>query len=120
VLTESAPVSSLALSPDRTHFVTTGGSSGGVRMWDTGSLVQFGSDLAADATVWGNADFTSDGRSLVAMFGTHDLTVWPIGLQAWMAHACAVAGRNFTHEEWRRFVPGHAYSRTCPQFPAGS
>jgi hypothetical protein len=36
-----------------------------------------------------------------------------------MDHACQVAQRNFTHEEWDRFVPGYAYAKTCPSFPSG-
>lgn len=28
-------------------------------------------------------------------------------------HACAVAGRSFTREEWRRFVGDRAYATTC-------
>jgi len=40
-------------------------------------------------------------------------------LNGWMNHACAVAKRNFTREEWARFVPGHDYAQTCPLHPAG-
>ena len=35
------------------------------------------------------------------------------------SHACAVAGRNLTREEWARSVSGHAYTRTCPSLPSG-
>src|SRR5919198_1757712 len=38
---------------------------------------------------------------------------------AWEAHACAVAGRNLTREEWTRFVSGHGYTPVCSGFPAG-
>ena len=39
--------------------------------------------------------------------------VWPASLKAWEQHACAVAGRSFTREEWRRFVGNRAYVKTC-------
>jgi len=41
-----------------------------------------------------------------------------VSASSWLAHACAVAGRNLTKEEWRRFVPGHPYRKTCPSFAA--
>jgi hypothetical protein len=31
--------------------------------------------------------------------------------------ACRVAERNFTREEWRRFVTGRSYERVCPELP---
>jgi hypothetical protein len=36
---------------------------------------------------------------------------------AWADQACRVAGRNFTSEEWRRFVAGRTYERVCPGLP---
>lgn len=32
--------------------------------------------------------------------------VWPLGVDAWKQHACAVAARKLTHEEWSRFITG--------------
>ena len=34
---------------------------------------------------------------------------------AWQAHACAVAGRNFTGDEWAAAFPDRAYRETCIQ-----
>jgi len=39
--------------------------------------------------------------------------VWPTTVAAWIAHACTVAGRNLTREEWRRYVPQRAYGPVC-------
>jgi hypothetical protein len=36
------------------------------------------------------------------------------------AQACKVGGRNFTPEEWSRFVGGRSYSEVCPQYPVSS
>ena len=46
--------------------------------------------------------------------------VWPTSVDAWERHACQVAHRNPTHEEWQRFVGGRSYSRVCPGFPIPS
>jgi len=35
----------------------------------------------------------------------------------WRAAACALAGRNLTAAEWRRYLPGQGpRQRTCPQY----
>ena len=33
---------------------------------------------------------------------------------AWIAHACAVAGRNLTADEWRDAFGDRSYRKTCP------
>ncbi|MFC7489466.1 MULTISPECIES: hypothetical protein [unclassified Knoellia] len=38
----------------------------------------------------------------------------------WVDRACAIAGRNLSHAEWKEYFPGRAYEITCPQWPAGS
>ncbi|HET7310147.1 MAG TPA: AAA family ATPase [Mycobacteriales bacterium] len=119
VLTEPGPASSLVVSPDGRHFAVSGGSSGGTKIWDVDTLQQYGATFPGGAGYWGNLAFTSDGSTLVAVYGDGTAAIWPVSAASWMAHACAVAGRNFTREEWRRFVPGHAYARTCPSYPAG-
>jgi WD40 repeat protein/class 3 adenylate cyclase/ABC-type cobalamin/Fe3+-siderophores transport system ATPase subunit len=119
VLAEGAPVASIDVSPDGATFATSGGSSGDLKLWDDSSLQQFGATFAGAPGLWGNALYTPDGSSLIVVYADGRGALWPVLLSAWMDHACAVAKRNFTREEWARFVPGHDYARTCPQFPAG-
>ncbi|HEU5035039.1 MAG TPA: AAA family ATPase [Mycobacteriales bacterium] len=118
VLTEPAPVSSIAVSPDGERFAVSGGSSGGLKIWDAATLQQFGATFPGGAGTWGNVAYTPDGANVVVAYGDGTAAVWPASVAAWMQHACAVAGRNFTHEEWSRFVTGHAYAKTCPGYPA--
>lgn len=33
--------------------------------------------------------------------------------------ACRTAGRNLTHQEWRRFFPNADYRETCPGAKGG-
>jgi WD40 repeat protein len=118
-LTEEAPVSGLALSPDGTRFATTGGSSGDLKVWDLHARQQIGSTLPGTAGMWGNAAYTPDGAKLVVVYLDTTGELWPVSVSAWMDHACAVAHRNLSEEEWSRFVPSHPYTRTCPQYPSG-
>jgi hypothetical protein len=74
---------------------------------------KFGATFPGDPGQWGNAAYTPDGSRLVVSYedGTGD--VWPTSLAAWEQHVCAVAGRNLTDEEWRRFVGSRSYAKTC-------
>ncbi len=114
VLTEAAPVASIAFNPSGDTFATVGGSSGSPRLWTTATLQQLGSDLPGGQGRWGNAAFTRDGRSLLVVFDDGTADRWPVTVAAWEEQACKVAGRSLTREEWARFVRGHAYSATCP------
>jgi WD40 repeat protein len=113
-LVAPAPVAGIAFSADGRTFATTGGSSGGARIWVTASEQQLGSDFPGGADQWGNIQYTPDGRYLIYVFGDGTAYRWPVSLKVWEAHACTVAGRNFTREEWRRFVGGRSYSTVCP------
>jgi WD40 repeat protein len=119
VLVAASPVASLAFDPTGATFATTGGSDGVLKLWTRASLQQFGSDFPATAGTWGNALYTRDGTRIIVVFGNGRGFVWPARVAAWEDHACAVAGRNFTREEWSRFVAGHSYRPVCPQFAAG-
>jgi len=112
-LVAPAPVASISFSPDGKTFATSGGSSGGTKIWVTATQQQLGSDFPGGDGQWGDVAYTPDGRYLIALFGDGTAYRWPVSLRAWETHACAVAGRNFTPEEWRRFVGGRSYSRVC-------
>ena len=111
-LVAPAPVASISFSPDGKTFATSGGSSGGTSIWETATQQQLGSDFPGGQGQWGSVAFTPDGRYLLAVFGDGTAFRWPVSVNAWEAHACRVAGRNFTREEWQRFVGGR-YSRVC-------
>ena len=116
-LLEALPVSSISFAPDGKTFATSSGSAGDSRIYDTATLQQLGSDFPGSAGQWGTAAYTPDDRYLITVYGDGAATRWPVGLSTWEQHACSVAARNFTHEEWRRFVGSRSYSTVCPQFP---
>lgn len=115
-----APVASIAFQPHTDIFASGGGSGGFVKLWDAQTLQQIGSALPGSPGRWANSAFTPDGSHLVTIYDDGRGAVWPVTVAAWAERACQVAGRNFTQEEWSRFVGGRSYSRVCPQFPAGS
>ena len=84
-----------------------------MKLWDARTLQQLGSTFPGEPGKWASALFTPDGAELVTLYGNGRGTVWPATLRAWEDHACSVAGRNFTREEWSRFVGGRSYKRVC-------
>jgi WD40 repeat protein/class 3 adenylate cyclase len=115
---DQTAVASLAVLPDQSAFVTTS-ASGDLKLWDSESLQQFGSTFPGTLGVWSTAAVTPDGKNLVVVYADGSGFVWPLALSAWMDHACAVAHRNLTQEEWSRFVANQPYQRTCPNLPSG-
>jgi WD40 repeat protein/class 3 adenylate cyclase len=113
LLAMPAPVASISFDPTGNAFATGGGSGGFVKLWDAHTLQQLGSAFPGETGLWANAQFTPDGSQLVTLYTNGRGTVWPGTVRAWEDHACRVAGRNLTQEEWRRFVRGRSYSKVC-------
>jgi WD40 repeat protein/class 3 adenylate cyclase len=117
-LVAQAPVSAIAFAPDGKRFATSGGSSGHAKVWVTATLQQLGDDFPGGEGSWGNIAYTPDGRYLLSAYADGSAYRWPATVGAWADQACRVAGRNFTREEWQRFVIGRGYERVCPALPA--
>jgi WD40 repeat protein len=113
VLASATPVGSISFDPSGRRFAVAGGSDGIAKIWFTSTLQQEGANLQADPGQWGNAAFTPDGQRLLVLYSDGTGFSWPATTSAWEQHACAVAGRNFTREEWNRFVSGYSYTRVC-------
>jgi WD40 repeat protein len=112
-LVAAAPVASIAFDPTGQTFATTGGSDGLVKLWRTSTLQQFGTTFPGDPGQWSTARYAMHGRELVVLHEDGTGEIWPTSLAAWERHACSVAGRNLTREEWRRFVGNRRYDATC-------
>jgi WD40 repeat protein len=110
----AAPVASVAFDPTRPLLATTGGSDGFAKLWiATSSIDRFGSPFPIEPGTWGNAQFAGDGSRLIVLYDDGHGVIWPMTTAAWLRHACTVAGRNLTREEWARYVGGRAYEKTC-------
>jgi WD40 repeat protein len=112
-LVAAAPVASISFSPGGDLFATAGGSDGLAKIWSTKTQQQFGATFPGDPGFWGNAAYVPDGSKLIVVYQDGKGFVWPTSLNDLEKHACAVAGRNFTREEWSRYVTGRSYSKVC-------
>jgi WD40 repeat protein len=117
----NAPVAAIAFNPTGDEFATTeGGSLGVTRIWASSTQQQFGGDLPGELGRWENVRYTPDGAELLTLGSDGRGSAWPTTLEQWQMHACAVAARNLTHEEWSQYITGRGYRKTCPEFPTGS
>lgn len=100
---------------------TVAGSTydGFVSLWDgrTGGLM--GRAQIPEITPV-SVEFMPDDRTLTIATYTSGIYRWDTSVEAALDHACILAARNLTKDEWETFYPGEAYHRTCtPEQLAG-
>jgi WD40 repeat protein len=110
----AGPVTSIAFDPSGHRFATTAAQDGTVKLWSTSPLQQEGTALATEQGATATAAFEPNGANLLVIDNHGNAFTWPMSLAAWERRACATAGRNFTRQEWARFVVGRSYTRVCP------
>jgi len=93
-------------------LVVTGGTDGTVRLFETETLKQVGSNIPADDNVSALADVLPDDEMLVLSFTGHAWR-WDLDPARWARQACDVANRTLTRAEWRAFLPGRDYAPSC-------
>ncbi len=95
--------------------VVTSGSDGTVSLYDvTRDLVRVtGIPGSADGRTGQTHIFPPVGNEIVVSTEDGPGRRYPMDTEAWIDHACSVAGRDLTEDEWNRFVPNQVYRRTC-------
>lgn len=105
-------VISVAFSPDGSRVLTT--STGpDVAVWDahTGEVLsRFPLPVVGQQAT--SAQVRDDGVVTVAAL-SGDVYEWDPSASAAVDHACAVAGRDLTEQEWRDAFGSVAYQSTC-------
>ncbi|MGC9395145.1 MAG: eIF2A-related protein [Anaerolineae bacterium] len=104
----------VVFSPDG-KWLATATTSGTARVWDVSS----GEEVArvAHGNLVNTITFGPDGRWLAT--GSSDATarVWNWRSADVVDEACNRLPRNLTREEWKRYLPGSLYRRTCSNLP---
>jgi len=113
-------VDSMMFTPD-SGFLVTGGA-GQAAIWNVEQGASGGVRLAVDPSrrdarvLVGVRD---DGRTLVTYTDGTGVRHWGVSPGELLEHACRIAGRNLTQQEWDDLLPDRPYQRTCPEYSNG-
>jgi WD40 repeat protein len=110
------PISGVAFSPDGATLASLG-FDGQVLLADAATGALQARIRPGRPNVEAGMTFLDDGRTLVVAYGDGSMLSYDTDPSAWISHACAVAGRNLTHSEWRTAFGDRAYRKTCPGNP---
>ena len=110
----SEAVVSLAFSPDGA-MLASGGRDGAFVLWDVAARQRVGRVIPGTPNVPVGVAFAPDGHTLIAAGGDREAFAFDTRPDSWEAHACQVAGRDLTEDEWAELFPGRAWQPTCPQ-----
>jgi WD40 repeat protein len=112
VQVQTGPVFFLVISPD-SRMLAAGGADGAVQLIDVGSAQPFGPPLPALRNRMAAPVFTPDGAHLLVITDGGRAYRWDLRPAVWARHACDVAGRRLTREEWNEALPGRPYKPAC-------
>jgi WD40 repeat protein len=119
-------VNSIAFAPDTRALVSSSfvesrqGSSQAIIFWDLSNPASPERALSIRTGTTSDINdlaFTKDGHWLVSSSYNDGVFVWDVSQESWSERACRIAGRNLTHDEWKRWVGDGPYGLTCSSLP---
>lgn len=99
---------------------STPGAPFSFALWDVTQRQPFAQVFSEADSFQGSVAFSPDGQKLATVFdhsGTGVFLLWDITIPAWQDHACAIANRNLTADEWALYVKNGARIKVCPKLP---
>jgi protease II len=112
-------VHAVTISPDN-RWLVTGCGDGTAQLWDLSAK-----DPSADPeilhsdknhSVWKVA-ISPDNHWLVTVSDNATMRLWLFSVNDLIDSARAIAGRNFTADEWKLYFPGESYHKTFRDLP---
>jgi hypothetical protein len=97
--------------------LVSGEAKGAREVWD----VRKGSRLArlrdAGGTV-SSVDISPEGHQVAVLHADETVSLRSWDHETMLKDACEIVGRNLGCAEWRQFLAGSPYHKTCPDLPA--
>ncbi|PTA43211.1 trypsin-like peptidase domain-containing protein [Micromonospora sp. RP3T] len=116
-LPDEASVTAAAFSPNGRLFAT-GGQDRSVIFWDVDTAEPVSDPLTPHLSGVTAVAFSPDGELLASASDDGTVRLWATP-GTWIRHACELAGRNLSRDEWNRYLAGRPYVRTCAKQAAG-
>jgi WD40 repeat protein/DNA-binding SARP family transcriptional activator len=108
----TGPVSWVAISPDGSTLATLG-FDGAVTLSSADDARPRSRVLPGAVNIDGALVYGPDGRTVQVVYRDGSALRLETDPTAWAAHACEVAGRQLTRDEWRDEFGGEPWRRTC-------
>jgi WD40 repeat protein len=108
------PANWVTFSPDSSTLASVG-VDGQVTLLDTTHAVPFARLQPGEPNLEVTASYRPDGHTLVLAYEDGSVISFDTDPTAWERHACTVAGRNLTQDEWHDAFGDRPYRQTCPQ-----
>ena len=105
----------VAWSTDGARFASSG-YDGSVALFDGTTGAHLGSVTTPSRAMVGS-DFLADGHRLLIASNDQGIYLWDTRVDAALAVACRMAGRDLTVEEWRESFGDRPYQPTCAGGP---
>lgn len=113
LLGHTGGVRSLSLSSDG-KLLASGGADNLVRLWDVENRQLIGEPFKGHVRQVNTVAFSPVDRLLVSASQDNLTLIWNLMPDSLHSHACRIANRNFTLEEWQALIPNEPYIKVCP------
>jgi WD40 repeat protein len=108
------PVSWVTFSPDNSTLASVG-VDGQVTLLETTHATPIARLQLGDANLQATAAYRADGHTLILAYDDGSVISFDTDPTEWERHACEVAGRNLSIDEWHDAFGDRPYRQTCPQ-----
>jgi WD40 repeat protein len=104
---------SFTLAFSMTGLLASGGDNGSIILWHVATQQRALPTLNGHSTGITSLVFSPDAKMLFSTDKTETTVLWDLDLQSWLLQACNIANRNFTKDEWKRYMGDEPYRKTC-------